>query len=59
MCRCQILVAHYSRLSLLKKFRVASFQANVTCRFYPLEGLKYGKKEKQKEITCMTFLFHG
>ena len=39
LCRSHILVAHSSRLSLLRKSHDASFQVDVTCRFYPLEGL--------------------
>jgi len=33
------LLVQLSRLSVLRKSRVASFQGRVACRFYPLKGL--------------------
>ena len=47
-CRCLFLVVFASMSnfrdifqSLIRKFRVASFQGRVACRCYPLEGLSY------------------
>ena len=39
LCRCRILPAQLSRLSVFRKSHVASFQGRAACRFNLLEGL--------------------